>query len=260
MDEFRAGVTASLRSWSALRTAVESGWGGANSAQKAEDLRSYLFEHFNGESVPPKSMADVTDLEDALAIFIEEEFSVVVEDKSEQQIARVIWTMYEDCVKLGNVGTAINVVNVAEKAANSLHQDIFPIQIVAPENADDSDDENGNEDYDDAAEPAMDTTVGETHFQDAIPKETTLTLDSKNATPSTVDTATVVLHLATTSAAEYAAQPLFAASKKRKSRDQPPSRQLGESSIPIPKHDEPIVDDDGFAPVTKQKRRSRQDS
>ena len=131
MDEFRAGVTASLRSWSALRTAVESGWGGSESIQKAEDLRSNIFEHFNGAAVPPKTMVDVTDLEDALAIFMEEEFSVVLDDGSERQIADVIWKMYEACAK-GDLTMASRVVSVAEQAAAKL-QGLFPVQIMSPE-------------------------------------------------------------------------------------------------------------------------------
>ena len=54
LEEFRAGVSACLRSWSALRTAVESGWGGGDreSQNKAEGLRQSIFETLNGSKFP----------------------------------------------------------------------------------------------------------------------------------------------------------------------------------------------------------------
>lgn len=93
--EFQAGVTAVLRSWSAFRTAVESGWGGAASKEKAEFLRTHIFECFDYKKSKPS--VDVYELEDNLAIYLEEEFSVVLEDDSEKQVAEVIWKMFEMC-------------------------------------------------------------------------------------------------------------------------------------------------------------------
>jgi pre-rRNA-processing protein TSR2 len=257
MDEFRAGVTASLRSWSALRTAVETGWGGAESIRKAELLRSQIFEIFNGESVPPKSMADVTDLEDALAIFMEEEFSVVLEDRSDKQVADVIWKMYEACAKLGDVQMATQVVAVAEHAAAKLNQGYFPVQIVAPENADDSDDDEN----DVAHEPTdgtqtMETTTVSVQSDKAMAQSAAGEDRAIDADPAMPVSPQVAL-LARTSAAEYAAQPLFASTKKRKTLEQPPPRQLGEKPAASLESNEPPADEDGFAPVAKQKRRSR---
>jgi Pre-rRNA-processing protein TSR2. len=60
--EFQAGVTAVLRSWSAFRTAVESGWGGAASKEKAEFLRTHIFECFDYKKSKPS--VDVYELED----------------------------------------------------------------------------------------------------------------------------------------------------------------------------------------------------
>jgi hypothetical protein len=207
--------------------------------------------------VPPKSMADVTDLEDALAIFMEEEFSVVLEDGSDKQVADVIWNMYEACVKLGDVQMATQVVAVAEHAAAKLNQGYFPVQIVAPENAEDSDDDEN----DLADEPADGTQTMETTTVSVQP-DTAMTqsesgqykaIDVDSAIPMSPEVATLVR----TSAAEYAAQPLFASSKKRKTLEQPPPRQLGEKPAASLESNEPTADEDGFAPVVKQKRRTR---
>ena len=96
--EFQSGVTAVLRSWSALRTAVEKGWGGGEreSQKKAEGLRRNIFEILNGEKCPVPNY-EIFDLADDLAIYIEEEFSVTLEDDSERQVAETIFQMYEEC-------------------------------------------------------------------------------------------------------------------------------------------------------------------
>jgi pre-rRNA-processing protein TSR2 len=137
IDEFRAGVTACLRSWSALRTAVQTGWGGVDSLSKAELLRQHIFEQFNGQDFPPKGM-DCMDLEDNLAIFMEEEFSVVLEDDSERQIAETIWRMYEQCHQ-GDITLARHMVAVAETALSQVAE--YPVQVQSTECDDDDDDE-----------------------------------------------------------------------------------------------------------------------
>lgn len=111
ISEFQAGVTAVLRSWSAFRTAVESGWGGVASKEKAEFLRTHIFECFDFKKSKPS--VDVYELEDNLAIYLEEEFSVVLEDDSEKQVAEVIWKMFEMCCR-GDFSLSRQIVNSAK--------------------------------------------------------------------------------------------------------------------------------------------------
>ncbi len=110
LAEFQAGVTAALRSWSALRTAVEGDWGGVDSKAKAEDLRANIFEQFDASGKPKMAQEE---LEDNLASYMEEEFSVVLEDGSERQLADVIYRMYEGC-RVGDVTLARQVVANAQ--------------------------------------------------------------------------------------------------------------------------------------------------
>ena len=116
MDDFRAGVTACLRSWSALRTAVESGWGGnvRESQNKAEELRRNIFDIMDGSKCPIPNFT-VDDLQDNLAIYLEEEFSVTLEDNSEKQVAETIFTMYEQCCS-GDVTFARHILSLADTA------------------------------------------------------------------------------------------------------------------------------------------------
>jgi pre-rRNA-processing protein TSR2 len=136
MDEFRAGVTATLRSWSALRAAVESGWGGPESQAKAEDLRQNIYSIMDGTSFPPK--IELWDLEDNLAIYMEEEFSVVLEDDSEKQVAAMLWHMYEACHK-GDMSLARQAVESARRV--EAVSATCPVHVQASEQDEESDDD-----------------------------------------------------------------------------------------------------------------------
>ena len=133
-SEFQAGVTAALRSWSALRTAVQSGWGGVESNDKAEFLREYILESLDFKL--PKPKVDIDDLEDHLAIYMEEEFSIVLEDESERQVAKLIWQLYQSCGK-GNYDLSRKIVansaNVVSSNAN--------VNVQCENSDDESDDE-----------------------------------------------------------------------------------------------------------------------
>jgi len=136
--EFRAGVTAALRSWSALRTAMDSEWGGANSQEKAEILRQSIYEHLDGTTYPPKM--DQVDLEDALAIYMEEEFSITLEDDSEKQVADVLLRMYHDCFSDKRDPTLCRqVVESAAQASKAVGS--YPVKVQTSEHDDDDDDD-----------------------------------------------------------------------------------------------------------------------
>ncbi len=147
MEEFKAGVTACLRSWSALRTAVDSGWGGGEreSHAKADQLRQSIFEIMNGSQYPIANF-DEQDLADNLAIYLEEEFSVTLEDDSERQVAETIFRMYEYCAK-GDTTLARQMVAHADSVVAFNAQ--YPVQIQSTEHDDDDD-----EDMTDTPNPA----------------------------------------------------------------------------------------------------------
>jgi pre-rRNA-processing protein TSR2 len=139
LSEFQAGVTAALRSWSALRTAVEGEWGGIESKAKAEDLRASVFSLFDGSSDKPK--ISLEELEDNLFDYMETEFSIVLEDGSERQVADAIFRMYEGCAK-GDVSFARQLVASAEQVATATagHK-----VVVHTEGEMDKDEEDGDE-------------------------------------------------------------------------------------------------------------------
>ena len=230
LDEFRAGVTACLRSWSVLRTAVESGWGGTEteSFAKVEDLRYNLFQHFDGTHFPEPKSLTIEDLEDNLAIYMEEEFSIVLEDNSEKQLASEIFRMYEACGR-GDMGPARAMVAMAKKAVEATRAANVAVQIQSNEFDDDDDD-------DDAME---------------VCENTNETKQGQDQTPATLPGMQLDDSI---SASEYAAQPVFG-SPKKKSVVQEPVRQLGETVTE--NFTAPVVDEDGFATVTTGKRKKQ---
>jgi pre-rRNA-processing protein TSR2 len=224
IDDFHAGVTACLRSWSAFRTAAESGWGGGlrESQAKADGLRQIIFDVMDGTSCPPKNFS-MEDLTDNLAIYMEEEFSITLEDNSEGQVAEAIFKMYEECYN-GNPTYARQMVAYAESAVAASSQ--FPVQVQSNDDDDDDDD-----DEDMMTEPSAPTD-----------QQPAGAFAVEKPQPPTYG-----------SLAEYAAAPLFGTALKVHVPTGP-TRQLGDT---IPE-EAPVVevDDDGFAPV-KPKARKR---
>src|SRR6056300_1285349 len=169
---FQAGVTATLRTWSALKTAVDQTWGGTESSQKAEDLRSNILTYFDGTSSNPKMT--LYELEDNLGAYMEEEFGVVLEDNSEREVADLIWRMYECCAK-GDCGLANRVVEEPVKAeeqskGSGVSSVIKNNDDDDDDDMDDSDNEGGTNDVDAVA---MNPTTTTQHDRSLSPAATT---------------------------------------------------------------------------------------
>ncbi|CAB9520648.1 processing protein TSR2 homolog [Seminavis robusta] len=229
LAEFQAGVTACMRSWSALRTAVEGGWGGNDSIVKADDLRDNIYGVMLGNSNKPT--LELEDLEDNLAIYMEEEYSVVLEDASEKQVALTIFQLYEQCAQ-GQIALAEQLVQTALKYDEQIAA-AYPVSVQSTEHDDDDDDD--DEDMMDAT-TTNDSSVGGINISVA----------PTNPQPQQPLAATnPVAPAAFTTAGDYAAQSLFGKPKKPKA---PRPRQQPEGIQ---------VDDDGFATVTKGRRKAR---
>jgi len=151
--------------------------------------------------------------------------------------------MYAGCA-VGDLTLANQVVATAEKAAQTTALlQASPLIQSPPEQEDDD----GDDDDDD--DEMMDTTT-------AGGSSTAATAAAAAAPPaSTVPPTTA--RSSFTSAAEYAAQPLFGLPKPKSRAPVPevPVRQLGEA--PLAARSRPVVDEDGFAPVEKRKSRNK---
>ena len=224
--EFQAGVTACLLSWSALRTAVESGWGGGDreSQRKAESLRTRIFEKMDGRKCPLPNY-DAFDLADDLAIYIEEEFSVTLEDDSERQLAKAIFQIYERCLN-GDPTFARQMVTQAASAVALNGQ--YPVKVETTE----------HDDEDDEMELSESSTMVQTtnHVVEMETSRQQLHYDGK--IPSNL--------------VDYVSQPLFGKAKREKSGATEPTRQLGQAVVDSGVSE---MDEDGFAPVKRGNRR-----
>lgn len=94
-------VSLHLWSWPALTLAVQNGWGG--SQQVSTDKRDWLAGAVSEllTSNPPQ-LADVADLEEVLLQVMVDEFEIVVDDGTAQEVASKIWTSAQK-VQAGDV-------------------------------------------------------------------------------------------------------------------------------------------------------------
>ena len=225
--EFKAGVTACLLSWSALRTAVESGWGGGEreSHKKAEDLRLNIYEKMDGKKCPLPNY-DAFELADDLAIYIEEEFSVTLEDDSERQLADTLFQMYESCLN-GNPTLARQMI--AHAAGVVALNSQFPVKVQTTEHDDDDDEE--------MEADGSSMMAGTTNHTATMPVPQQQ-IQQNPMMPSNL--------------ADYIYQPMFGKPIEKTTVPLEPLRQLGETIS-----DSGVIemDDDGFAPVKKGSRR-----
>ncbi|KAJ7317488.1 hypothetical protein JRQ81_003650 [Phrynocephalus forsythii] len=89
---FRQGVEAVLGSWPVLQIAVENGFGGAYSQEKAEWMVGAVEQYF-------QSNADLEpeEIEDFLAELMNNEFDTMVEDGSLPQVSQELCLFFSQC-------------------------------------------------------------------------------------------------------------------------------------------------------------------
>lgn len=221
LTHFRAGVTATLRTWAALKAAVDGEWGGIESHSKAEDLRSNILERYDGTKAEPMPLEE---LEENLLEYMEDEYSILLEDESERLIASLIYKMYEEC-SVGNAQLVEKMVKDAAKLNNIPKQKVVLTTDGEMESDDDSDlEDEADGDEVSGNDDAMDE-VEETAFQ------------------FNLETARL-----------FSEGPLFEGGRKTISQpvNLPPPRQLGEAAPEVSKVD---LDEDGFASVAPRRKK-----
>jgi len=205
--------------------------------EKAEFLRTHIYAQFDYSKCKASSnnkdsngaAMDQYDLEDALAIYMEEEYSIVLEDDSERQVALCIVQMYESCgtgdfsLSRGTIQKA-NEATAATGAKGTGNGGTKAVVQTDGELDEESDDEDMN----------MNHAAAST----ATPA------------PAAVSTAT--------SAEEYAKEWLFGPPPREHGmapKEGPPPRQLGEIAPEQAQAQTELVDDDGFMTVSTKKKR-----
>ncbi|XP_053435257.1 pre-rRNA-processing protein TSR2 homolog [Nycticebus coucang] len=86
---FRAGIRVVLEAWPALQIAVENGFGGLHSQEKAEWLGGAVEDYFIRNA-----NLELDEVEDFLGELMTNEFDTVVEDGSLPQVSQQLQTMF----------------------------------------------------------------------------------------------------------------------------------------------------------------------
>jgi pre-rRNA-processing protein TSR2 len=138
---FARGVVARLAVWSTLRIAVQEGWGGPGAQEKQTWLASVIVDTFE-ETIPSP---DDQYIEELLLQVMTDEFDVVIEDGSAENVASDIVKMWEE----STVGKQELVLKI-EGLADRLKDKKVAVQEVPANGDDESDweDEDSDEDVD----------------------------------------------------------------------------------------------------------------
>ncbi|KAI7872794.1 Pre-rRNA-processing protein TSR2-domain-containing protein [Spinellus fusiger] len=104
---FQEGVTYILKSWTALKMAVEQEWGGIDSIEKRDWMIQLLVDYFdkNGKKV------EGDEIEDILVQIMSDEFQTLLEDDSAYLIAKHLVLLFSQCI----VGNFTEVEKMREK-------------------------------------------------------------------------------------------------------------------------------------------------
>eukprot|EP00937_MAST-01D_sp_MAST-1D-sp2_P005368 g5368.t1 len=104
--------------WTALRFAVENGWGGGDSAAKLECLQRELVARFQRA----RSAVDPYDLEQYLTAFLEEQFEVDCDDGSGREVANALVAMHAQCAT-GDTSMAARIIQQSQTATTATMQE-----------------------------------------------------------------------------------------------------------------------------------------
>ncbi|KAJ2688932.1 rRNA accumulation- protein [Coemansia sp. RSA 1285] len=117
-EAFIEGVDHVLAKWTALELAVQNGWGGRRSREKRDTMVDEIVEYFD-QQVRKKTAAvgavavEPTDVEELLLQVMDEDFSVMLEDQSEKEVARLLCTIFAEC-RAGNFETVDRMADERE--------------------------------------------------------------------------------------------------------------------------------------------------
>ncbi|KAG0300193.1 hypothetical protein BGZ98_009373 [Dissophora globulifera] len=162
---FREGVEYLFHSWTALKLAVDGQWGGHDSDEKQAWFIDTIVDYFsqNGKKV------DTFDLEDILIQIMNDEFSIMLEDQSEQHIAKILEQLFLECTH-GKYDLVQTLKQDSQKVSGALKNS--QSQKKAKQEGDDEDEDSSDEnddDSDDDGEGDMDVEMGESSSSASAP-------------------------------------------------------------------------------------------
>ncbi|GJJ07825.1 hypothetical protein Clacol_002030 [Clathrus columnatus] len=112
---FARGTIATLKLWSALKIAIDSGWGGPESTPKRQWLASVIVDAFEEAENKKEPLPDAIYIEEMLLQILSDEFDVVLEDGSAQPIAEKIVELWQEVMYEGSSENVFKLENMATK-------------------------------------------------------------------------------------------------------------------------------------------------
>ena len=142
-----------MHDWPALTLAVQSSWGGPTSSDKRDWFCGAISELF-----VERPETDAEDIEEVLIQVMNDEFDVVIDDESAEDVADKIFEIREECVR-GDHGTLQAMWEAwgrkgAGRAAN-LFKKVDAKDEDQETDEDDGDDEEDEDDVDMGEAPAL---------------------------------------------------------------------------------------------------------
>ncbi|XP_038638161.1 pre-rRNA-processing protein TSR2 homolog [Scyliorhinus canicula] len=134
---FTEGVRSALEAWAALQVAVENGFGGAHSQQKADWMVNAVAQYFY-DNVDLES----EEIEELLADMVYNEFDTVIEDGSLPEVALQIRTFFGLCQRGQEAEVRGRIGELAQRKGNVK---VNAVEGESPGVADDSSEEDDDE-------------------------------------------------------------------------------------------------------------------
>uniref|UniRef100_S4R9I4 Pre-rRNA-processing protein TSR2 homolog n=1 Tax=Petromyzon marinus TaxID=7757 RepID=S4R9I4_PETMA len=162
---FHSAVGTVLKAWPVLQIAVENGFGGVYSQQKAEWMvgvvESFFYENGNLESF---------EVEDFLTDIVNNEFDTVIEDDSLPQVSRQLCTLFGLCTG-GRASEATQFMETLSQ--KSFNHKLNVTRVGDSDDDDDNDDSGGtNDEAMDCAEAAQPPPSSGEVAQPSVPSST----------------------------------------------------------------------------------------
>ncbi|KAJ2556838.1 rRNA accumulation- protein [Coemansia sp. RSA 1933] len=150
-EAFIEGVDHVLANWTALELAVQHGWGGRNTSDKRENMVDEIVEYFDQQVRKKNTTIETTDVEELLVQVMEEDFSIMLEDQSEKQVAALLCSIFAEC-KSGNFATVDKMAEEREargSVGNAASRSQAAQRPAAATDGEQDDDSSGSEEEDD---------------------------------------------------------------------------------------------------------------
>ncbi|KAI5610504.1 pre-rRNA-processing protein TSR2-like [Silurus asotus] len=138
-EVFSEAVRAVLETWPVLQIAVDNGFGGLYSRQKADWMADAVQQYFHDNSD-----LEQDEVEDFLSELMNNEFDTVVDDGSLPQVAQKVCEMFQQC-KQGNLAEVKQQIRTLVQKKTSGRAKATPMKPPTEENSEDDDNEESME-------------------------------------------------------------------------------------------------------------------